>query len=298
MSKLTSRSGDVRLAAIGQFRCNPKLGIPKDEDCRYMPNIVSSPIANAPPSDMMADALNKRNKVHHLDLDTDEDMIPIFTHDVDGKPRNNKRLLPRRNWCSIREYNPGSTPPQTPLASAAASPEVHPRPVETMKRTLSLSRKEIAPGNLLRRLSRRGSTKDDPSKAPRYVKEGPIPPDEAADEYFPPQETPPTSRGGTSEGTPQRPGPIQRLTTGLLRAGSLRNGTKRSEPGRIKLEYGLDISLNVEVNQKDPAGITVPYRFLVPALWNLSQTTTDVQEQQLQQQPQKQLQQQQQQQQQ
>lgn len=55
----------------------------------------------------MADVLNKRNKVHHLDSNTDEDMIPIFTNDVDGKPRNNKRLLPRRNWCSIREYQPG-----------------------------------------------------------------------------------------------------------------------------------------------------------------------------------------------
>ncbi len=41
-------------------------------------------------------------------------MIPVFGHDVDGKPRNNKRLLPHRNWCSIREYVPGSTPPPTP----------------------------------------------------------------------------------------------------------------------------------------------------------------------------------------
>ena len=29
----------------------------------------------------------------------------------------------------------------------------------------------------------------------------------------------------------------------------------------------MDICLNVEVNAKDPAGITVPYRLLVPALW-------------------------------
>ena len=31
----------------------------------------------------------------------------MFTHDVNGKVRNNKRLLPRRNWCSITEYLPG-----------------------------------------------------------------------------------------------------------------------------------------------------------------------------------------------
>jgi len=35
----------------------------------------------------------------------------------------------------------------------------------------------------------------------------------------------------------------------------------------INLEGGLDITLNCEVNPKDPAGITTPYRLLVPALW-------------------------------
>lgn len=28
----------------------------------------------------------------------------MFIHDVDRKPRSNKHLMPRRNWCSIREY--------------------------------------------------------------------------------------------------------------------------------------------------------------------------------------------------
>ena len=36
--------------------------------------------------------------------------------------------------------------------------------------------------------------------------------------------------------------------------------------GHIDLEHGLDIVLNCEVSQKDPAGITVPYRLLIPAL--------------------------------
>src|SRR5947208_1648 len=67
--------------------------------------------------DDLADLLNKRNKIHHLDADTDEDMIPIFTHDVTGKARNNKRLLNRRNWCSIRMYEPGLSPPSTPNQS-------------------------------------------------------------------------------------------------------------------------------------------------------------------------------------
>ncbi|KAK1780566.1 hypothetical protein QBC45DRAFT_323433 [Copromyces sp. CBS 386.78] len=112
--RVTILSGDVHLAAIGQFYSNPKLSIPKDKDFRYMPNIISSAIVNTPPPDMLADVLNKRNKVHHFDRDTDEDMIPMFQQGVDGKPRNNKHLLPHRNWCSIRLYTPGSSPDSTP----------------------------------------------------------------------------------------------------------------------------------------------------------------------------------------
>ncbi len=59
-------SGDVHLAAIGQFYSHKKLGLPKHKDFRYMPNIISSAIVNTPPPDMMADILNKRNKVHPL----------------------------------------------------------------------------------------------------------------------------------------------------------------------------------------------------------------------------------------
>lgn len=110
-------SGDVHLAAVGQFYSNPKLGLAKHKDFRYMPNVISSAIVNTPPPDLMADVLNKRNKVHHLDKDTDEDMIPMFAHGVEGKPRNNKRLLPHRNWCSIREYTQGQTPPSSPSGS-------------------------------------------------------------------------------------------------------------------------------------------------------------------------------------
>lgn len=60
-------SGDVHLAAVGQFFSNPKLKIPKDQDHRYMANIISSAIVNTPPPEMIGDILNKRNKIHHLD---------------------------------------------------------------------------------------------------------------------------------------------------------------------------------------------------------------------------------------
>jgi hypothetical protein len=150
---LTSRSGDVHLAAIGQFYSNPKLGIAKHKDFRYIPNVISSAIVNAPPPDLMADILNKRNKVHHFDKETDEAMIPIFGHGVDGKPRNNKNLLPHRNWCAIREYVPGNTPPPTPDGSAydvaaLGSPQGYASAGGGLGRSLS--------GGLFRRLSRSG----------------------------------------------------------------------------------------------------------------------------------------------
>src|SRR5687768_3337192 len=128
-----------------------------------MPNIISSAIANAPPPDLMADVLNKRNKVHHFDKQTDEDMIPMFQTGVDGKPRNNKRLLPHRNWCSIKQWNPGSTPPPTP-------------PPEDYERSPSPERSGRGPMALIRRLSSRSRSQSGRPELSRDSVRGPKPP--------------------------------------------------------------------------------------------------------------------------
>ncbi|CAN6653439.1 hypothetical protein TRVA0_026S01596 [Trichomonascus vanleenenianus] len=99
--RVTILSGDVHLAAIGRFYTKNRL--PAEQDPNMMLNIISSAIVNSPPSNKLADFLNKRNKIHHLTHEIDEDMVKIFTHDVDGTKRNNMRLLPRRNWCSIAQ---------------------------------------------------------------------------------------------------------------------------------------------------------------------------------------------------
>lgn len=57
-----------------------------------------------------------------------------------------------------------------------------------------------------------------------------------------------------------RPSPFHHSPTGLSEK------ERRAGAGYINLEQGLEVTLNVEVSQKDPAGITVPYRLLVPAL--------------------------------
>ncbi|OAG45730.1 hypothetical protein AYO21_00366 [Fonsecaea monophora] len=293
--RITVLSGDVHLAAIGQFHSNPKLKIPKDKDHRYMPNVVSSAIVNTPPSDMLADILNKRNKVHHLDHYTDEDMIPMFTHDVNDKKRNNKRLLPRRNWCSIQEYIPGSTPPPSPSESSAVfededfeeSPEARPR-------RFSFTKADVNPRALIRRLSSRkapptsyrdaiydqgrsashdGTTR---SEGPTLAQDRNASGSRQASSEF---QALPSRRASsfdhTSGGVPVRPGTFKRRPTNFsekaARKGNVpaidAEGNEIDVNDHVNLEGGLDVVLNVEVNQKDPSGITVPYRLLVPALW-------------------------------
>ncbi|KAL8714899.1 MAG: hypothetical protein Q9220_001412 [cf. Caloplaca sp. 1 TL-2023] len=291
--RVTILGGDVHLAAIGQFYSSPKLHLTKDRDHRYMPNVISSAIVNTPPPELMADILNKRDKKHYVDKEdkaTLEDMIPMFTHDVDGSGRNNKRLLPRRNWCSIREYHPGSTPPPTPPESehSSVTPDSHRAPPTRLQRTLSLTRGDVKPGNLIRRLSgrARAPSPDYPvsnqyQTSPRM----PTSPPQPQDDYFTQQpkraSTLPAANGNTkprySSAPLSRPGNFHRRPTNMSEKAVLKGGASdtllhnnnnnENEEHHINLEHGLDICINCEVNQKDPAGITVPYRLLVPALW-------------------------------
>ncbi|KAJ5504016.1 hypothetical protein N7463_006890 [Penicillium fimorum] len=265
--RITILSGDVHLAAIGQFYSNPKLNIAKDQDYRYMPNVISSAIADIPETDLIADMLNKRNTIHHMDSNTEEDIIPIFAQDVNGKARNNKRLLPRRNWCSIREYKPGSTPPGTP-ESEIETPE--PRP-KKLQRTLSLGRGDKGstgkPG-ILRRLSTRGppptrtmsfNRGDEAAFNRRASVDGPIQPHENGDSYFP----------GAGSGATPRPGNFHRRPTNLSQKAA-KKAAKQGDDGAgayINLEGGLAITLNLEISPQDPSGVTTPYKLLVPALY-------------------------------
>ena len=228
-----------------------------------MPNVISSAIVNTPPTEIMGDILNKRNKVHHLDEDTDEDMIPIFTHDVDGKPRNNKRLLPRRNWCSIAPYEPGGTPPLTPEVEAQQMPR---QQLGTkLTRTLSLSRQNPIP-YILRRSSRQGRRNVGDGINNRRVTESasaiPHRPSSMSDGYFPPQ---PLASPDTAVSASANLQGIAPPNGGLKRTLTKSRGAVKGAV--ISMDDGLDIILNCEVSQKDPAGITSPYRLLVPALY-------------------------------
>lgn len=70
-----------------------------------MVNIVSSAITNAPPPKAIANMLDRRNKLHHLDEYTDENLMPIFYKNPDGKTNTvNRTTLPCRNFCIITEH--------------------------------------------------------------------------------------------------------------------------------------------------------------------------------------------------
>ena len=348
--RVTILSGDVQLAAAGQFYSNPKMNLPKHKDPRYMPNIVSSGITDSPPTNLMADVINRRDKIHHLDKETDEAMMPLFQTGVDGKARNNKRLLPHRNWCSIRQWEPGSTPPPSPPESSHEDSATPPPPSRagSLLRRLSFSGSRPRPdmsresvrgprppitgvnptGGLFRSLSRRNSTSDAerPSKLTRTLSwgrgDGPKRPgflsglmrrnsqsrpsiadpnsqwgpesdveDYYSDQRLPGQPQPMGLRGGAvhdeySDGDeanfttrpPPRtqtfagpetqtdedfvPKPFHRTPTGLTT-----KQLRKAENFEVDLEGGLDVCFNVEVNSKDPTGITVPYRLLVPKLF-------------------------------
>ncbi|KAK0292121.1 hypothetical protein LTR35_001550 [Friedmanniomyces endolithicus] len=277
--RVTILGGDVHLGAVGQFYTPRKLlGGGKDRDHRYMPNVISSAIVNTPPPVMMADVLNKRNKVHHLDGETDEGMIPMFESDVDGGKRNNKCLLPRRNYCTIREFTPGATPPGTPREGQGAFRNGEQDgagekryPPGSMKRTMSLTR---GPVSLVRRLSSGGRNKNSSAgEAPSMQRANSLG-GAGAGSYFP------DGAGAAAPGPPQRPtNQFHRRPTSLsvkeARKAAAKGGPEADEDGavepreagQIDLRGGLDISLNMEVDQRDPGGATVGYRLLVPALW-------------------------------
>lgn len=216
----------------------------------------------------------------------------MFTHDVNGKPRNNKRLLPRRNWCQIKEYNPGlylslrllasatnqeyslgSTPPPTPPTPDVEMPiEDSQRPPNRLQRTLSLTRNDIKPANLLRRLSQRGppNTNDYPLSNEYRIQNAASPINRtSSDGYFPPPNVPNSGVNNASPSIPTRPSEFHRRPTNFSDRAAKKGGADHdSDPnGHINLAGGLDVVINCEVNQRDPAGITVPYRLLVPALW-------------------------------
>ncbi|KAJ8608610.1 hypothetical protein MRB53_039577 [Persea americana] len=125
--RITILGGDVHLAACGRFFSKTDLNIPVEEDFRYMPNIISSAIVNHPPPQAVANLLAKRNKIHHLDSQTDETLLEIFDEDpargkegVEPKSASSNHVtMPSRNYAIIAESKSHSS--EIASANAPAS---------------------------------------------------------------------------------------------------------------------------------------------------------------------------------
>ncbi|KAI5310366.1 hypothetical protein KEM55_007874 [Ascosphaera atra] len=108
----TILGGDVHLAAVGRFYSNLSLKVAPELDFRYMANIISSAITNKPPPKAVANLLAKRNKIHHMDPDTDETLMDLFDKQPGGKEKGaawNKVTLPSRNFACITEHDDEDT---------------------------------------------------------------------------------------------------------------------------------------------------------------------------------------------
>ncbi|KAE8136185.1 hypothetical protein BDV38DRAFT_116450 [Aspergillus pseudotamarii] len=106
--RVTILGGDVHLAAIGRFYSNPNLGLQSVNDPRYMVNIISSAITNKPPPKAVANLLARRNKLHHLDPNTDETLMDMFDQQPGGQEKSapwNKVTMPSRNYACITEVD-------------------------------------------------------------------------------------------------------------------------------------------------------------------------------------------------
>lgn len=112
--RVTILGGDVHLAALGRFYANPKSKVPVEEDHRYMANVVSSAIVNKPPPQTVANLLARRNKIHHLDKETDETLLDLFNKDPGNESKTagfNHCTMPSRNFAMLRENSPNNPAP-------------------------------------------------------------------------------------------------------------------------------------------------------------------------------------------
>lgn len=336
------------MGAIGLLYSNPKLCLAKTHDFRYMLNVISSSIADCPISETFADLINNKNKVRHLDAETDEDMVPIFIHNANGQIRVNHCFLNCRNWCSIREYSAlcnlswrpldeeiSNIPPRrgrsllrrlstSRRSSAVASctisargkPSVSRPPLSNQqffhdgeggknkrsnsvsrqssiksdrsssrRRTFSLTRKSFNPVEILRHVSKRKSSNSELSvyetnsgdtsyqtglQDSSFGRES----DDIC--YFPtlPKPIRIAQEKAVATDDTLNPKPLTDTTdhedTKVYSGMSTLLDRKQTQNGKysnsIDLESGLEICLNMEIDSKNPAGATMPYRLIVPTL--------------------------------
>ncbi|KKY26872.1 putative transcription factor btf3 [Diplodia seriata] len=241
--RVTILGGDVHLAALGRFYSNPALKVPVERDHRYMINIVSSAITNKPPPQPVANLLARRNKIHHLDHETDETLLELFDKDPgfnaqgkDDKGVGNKSgdknhcTMPSRNYAIITESwtpngNPSLAPPATANGNGTANGSLAPpAPPGTANGSTQSAYTASAPSTVM--------SDGQPVSAPPDPKQN----------------------------------PRRALHDGEKGCGTVHPAASGIEASGLGGRYGLDIAFRVEISPKDREGRTDGYGMSVPGL--------------------------------
>lgn len=127
---MTFLSGSVNACGAGIVH-DPQH--PNDHKTMYQ--LISSSIINAPIPGYVIKLLHNNKPLYipqnghrstpTVPTDTKEDMMEIFAADVDGRPRETRRLMGRRNYLALVAFDPemvGQSVPQTPGGPAASGP--------------------------------------------------------------------------------------------------------------------------------------------------------------------------------
>jgi hypothetical protein len=87
----------------------------RPQDHKTMYQIISSSVVNGPPGNYVLRLLHNNRALYvpqnghrssQQATDTKEDMMEIFTQDVNGQPREYRRLMGRRNYVACVIYDP------------------------------------------------------------------------------------------------------------------------------------------------------------------------------------------------
>lgn len=206
-----------------------------------MANVVSSAIVNKPPPQAIANLLARRNKIHHLNPDTDETLLKLFNKDPGDSTKtaaHNQVTMPSRNYAMLTEnspHNPPSDHPPRPQqsnshlrpATATTYPNSHLRPATATtngRSAASTNGYEVASVNT--RSSAKSKFRPKSSKS----KVGHLP-----------------------------------IHAGEMDCGTMHKAAQAAEHGRDN-DGGLDICIRVEIDQHNSEGRTESYGLTVPTL--------------------------------
>jgi hypothetical protein len=228
-ARITILGGDVHLGAIGRFYSNPKLQIPAEQDWRYIPNIISSAITNKPPPQAVANLLARRNKIHHLDHDTDETLLEIFDTDP-GFNHKGERV-----GTGLNNQMNGTLPPPNEKIEKKTSDANH----ATMpsRNYAIICESAIPSSNTL------------------------APPTNGTNTNGAPSVTSNTSATLTKKDNPRHP-----MHDGERGAGTSHPAANGLVSTGLCGPFGLDVALRVEISNSDREGRTDGYGFSIPAL--------------------------------